>query len=289
MRELAPDVLAALRRTLTEPEGEPRRYAMLALLDAAIRLDVRLSTEDLAACNLTTFHSQVLFLASRDPGAHTKLLESLRENPWGPQRTAADNLLAVGAPDRAVELLLPEARVHLHVRVSDPGGYLKPERHTAGAGCGRERVPEHFPPTAFYRLVDGPAKGAEVFADGPQPIAVDRTVHTQRKISTSSGFYSFDASQHALDLLRWISGDRAQESPLAAEIGVRHDWTNATGYVAKVGEEIRTRHDAWRKLVDALVARELLPAERVPTADPIEVEVEDLRKDQRVPLPELPR
>lgn len=89
--------------------------------------------------------------------------------------------------------------------------------------------------------------------------------------------------------MRWIAGDRAEESPLDAKVNVFHQWTNATDYHDKVGGEITSRHTAWRKLTDALVARELLPVERVPTADPIDIEIEDLRVNPSAPLPELPR
>lgn len=290
MRELAPDVLGALRRTLTQPRDEPAKFAIRALLDAAIRLGVRTSTEELAAIEtIDNFGAQVIVLASRNPAAHTKLLEEVRAHSWHERMIAADNLLAQSAPARAVELFMPEARVHIRVRVVDPGSEPELETSTISQGCGSMTVPKDFPPTVRYALVRGPEKDAEVFAPGPQPIAMRRSVNKEREFPVGSFVRPFDTSEHALGLLRWITGDRVKASPLAGKIRIDHEWTNATDYVATVGDDILTRRAAWRTLVDALVARELLPAERVPTADPIDVDIEDLRKDQSVSLPELPR
>ncbi len=292
VRELAPDVLAALRRTLTEPPSDELACTTRALLDAAIRLDVQLSTDDLTPLGRSReWDAQVLTLASREPAAHVKLLQDLHTlgEELPERRIAADNLLAIGAPDRAVELLLPDAHVRLLVGVHDDGWPGRTFGSRVGRACGNMEVPEGFPPTVLYTLVRGSMKDADSIADGPQPIRAYRQVHEKRKFGITRGVRPLDVNQHALDLLRWIAGDRVQESSLAAEIRIRHDWTNPADYVAKVSDEIRKRHEAWRKLVDALVARELLPAERVPKEDPIDIEVEDLRKDQRVPLPELPR
>ncbi len=61
--------------------------------------------------------------------------------------------------------------------------------------------------------------------------------------------------------------------------------------MSKVSDQIGTRRDAWRNLVDALVAREVLPKERVPAVAPIDIEIEidDQRADKSIQLPELPR
>lgn len=226
--ELAPDILAALRRAATEPHSESLKFLLHALLDAAIRLDARPTSEDLAAIErVGYFQSQLLLLASRDPFTHAKYLEDLRPMTAREARIATDNLLAVGAPTRAVVLLLLDARVHVLVRVHDEGLGVGGGGFTAGVACGRLKVPEGFPPTVFYELVPAPVKNAQMLAEGSQPIVARRIVHLVRTIRFSSGIERHDASQHALDLLRWIAEDRAAESPLAAEVVIDHTWTNA--------------------------------------------------------------
>src|SRR5205085_16684 len=185
---------------------------------------------------------------------------------------AADNLLAACVPARVVAQLLPEAKVRILVRVHEEGTDLDRQKGDRGVACGRLKVPKGFPPSVFYRLTRDSAKNGEMIADGPEPIAMIRKVDKGVSISFSTAIESFDESQHAISLLRWITGDRAKESQLAAEIRIDHVWTNESNYVSKVGEDVQLRRAAWRTLVDALVARELLPAERRPTADPIQVE-----------------
>lgn len=287
--ELAPDVLAALKRTLTEPQIDPHEFVLRALLDAAIRLDIRLSSEDLADIESRQFFtSQVLVLASRDPAIHVDLLEHVRRKSTDEVRIASDNLLAACAPARATALLLPEVAVKIVIRVYDDQSQLPVDSMTTGVGCGTMKVPRGFPSTVLYRLVSGTQKGAQMIADGPEPIAVVRTPHKSLRIRFSSARSRFNESAHALGLLRWITGDRAEDSPLTAEIRIDHPWTSGSNYVTKVGEDIQLRRAAWRTLLGALVARELLAVERVPTSDPITILVEDLRKDQSVPLPDLP-
>lgn len=289
-RELAPDVLAALRRTLTEPQVDPHKFVLGALLDAAIRLDLRLSPDDLADLeSRALFPSHVLVLASRDPAAHVDLLEYIRQKKGRESKIAADNLLAACAPARTAALLLPEAAIKILVRVYDDETQLLGEGRGWGIGCGTIKVPKGLPPTVRYELVRGTVKDAQLIADGPDPISVLRTCHTGPSIPFSGTTESLDESQHAIDLLRWITGDRAKEGLLAAEISIDHPWTNGSNYVAKVGEDVQLRRAAWRTLLAALVEREFISSKSIPAADPIQVEVEDLRKDQTVPLPELPR
>lgn len=289
VRELAPDVLAALRSTITSVEGNERKFALLSLLDAAIRLDVRPTVADLTSLSAIGFDAHVLVFTSRAPAEHLSVLELLHEKPSEIVQAAADNLIAASSPSRAVELLLPDARVGVLVRVKDPGQSPEETFKVRGVACGKSRAPNGFPPTVLYELVEGTTNGADVIANGPRPVGVRRAVYKLPWFSTSSAIFRLDRHEHALDLLRWIAGDRADTSTLASVVTIEHGWTNAEAYLTAVGPEIRSRHDAWSTLVDALVTVGALPSDRRPTEPPIDVEVEDVRTDRSVPLPELPR
>lgn len=290
VRELAPDVLAALRSTVTSVEGDERKFALRSILDAAIRLDVRPTVADLTSLSaIGSFDSQVLVLVSRAPAEHLPVLELLHEKSQWIGKVAADNMIAASAPARAVELLRPGARVRILVRVKDRNHGPDEKYVSFGSSCGSSRVPGGFPPTVLYELVDRPRPTVEVIANGPRPIGVRREVDTKRWIAMSAENTQFDWHEHSLDLLRWIAGDRADTSALSSHVTLEHGWTNADAYLAAVGPEIRSRHDAWSKLVDALVTVGALPNDRRPTEPPIDVEVEDVRSDRSIPLPELPR
>jgi hypothetical protein len=289
VRELAPDILAALQVTTAEPASDPRTAALGSLLDAAIRLEVRPAAIDLLAVfDTSRFSPQLLVLASRSPSLHVRLLEDLRAQRGELVRRAANNLLAAGAPTRAVELLLPDARIHIRVRVHD-GRAAEESRGWSAIACGTRRVPRGFPPTVRYGLTERTLPDPTVFADGPLPIAAQRSVHRGLDVPTGGTLNVRDEHDQELGLLRWIAGDRAREGALEAEILVEVMWTTATAYLAAVEPEIQARQAAWTQLVDALVARGLLAPEQRPAKAPIEVVVEDLRTDTSVPLPGLPR
>ena len=288
VRELAADVLDALLRVAENSQPEQWNFAALALLDAAIRLDARPNTSQLEALEATPFiRPQLLVLAAREPARHVELLRRFSAAERDECLLAADNLLAAGAPEVAVAQLLPQARVEITVEVVDKLEVRQMPSVALGIGCGSIHVPEGYPPMVLYDLVEGGPPDAIVFADGPRPIAARRTVRSERSVGIGGVSLWVDRAQHALDLLRWIGGDRKAASVLASEVAIRHAWSSRRAYVRDVGEQIRERRQAWAQLVDALVARRALSAERRPAKAPIEIVVQDRRSRPRGALPEF--
>lgn len=289
-RELVPDLVSALRRTLGARVDDATPFVLRAELDALIRLDARLSAEDLArVTQVGSVRTQALVLAARDTTLHANAIEAMRVGSRNEERIAIDNLLAAGVPARLVALLLPDARVRITVRVFDEGGGSGGGSHMSGTGCGSLKAPEGFPPTVIYSLRRGAAKDVPVFADGPQPIAYAREVHGEREFGVGGRSEGLDDAEHALRLLRWVAKDPDPKSFLAAQVDVRHAWKDRQHYINEVSVAIEARTKAWRALVDELVRRKLLDAKQVPAKDPIDVVVEDHRENQSVALPALVR
>lgn len=293
-RELVPDVVVAVRRTLAAPGDAARPFVLLALLDALIRLDAQLPAEDLAAlARLGTMRPQTLVLASRDPKRHAAALEAIRaeENQFVDEleRIATDNLLAVGAPARAVALLLPEVEIRIVVQVNDSEDISVSSNCSLSSACGRIDVPEGLPPTVLYELRRGAAKAPTLVADGAQPVTYLRTVRTERTFGSGVTRRPFDKADHALRLLRWIAKDVAEQSVLAASPKSWHRWQGPAPYLEEMATVLEPHRKAWRGLVDALVRGKWLTPEQVPASDPISVVVDDRRADKSIPLPTLDR
>ena len=288
-RELAGDVLAALRRTLAGPvvAGEP--FVLRAELDALIRLDARLTPEDLSQVSrVAGVRNQTLVLAARDPRLHAPMLETLRASAQSEDLVAIDNLLSAGAPARLVALLLPDVRMHVTVHVHDPNsGSGEGRGGGARIGCGSARVPAGFPPVVSYDLVLGTSADCTVFADGPQPVSYRRRVQTGETIGIGSRFCDVPASDHALGLLRWVVEDRSPTSLLEGKIRIVHTWQDPAHFVADIHAQLDERRTAWRELTGKLVAAHLLAPELGPIDPPIDVSVVDHRQDPSIPLPPL--
>lgn len=291
LRELGPEIVAAARRTISEARSAERELALRAELDALIRLDSRPLPEELGALAAEPLlWTHVLVLAARDPARHAATLEKLRPDLRLEERIAADNLLAAGAPARAVALLLPEARVRIVVKVVEPGsGSDGGGQFSCGTGCGTMRVPAGFPPTALYDLRLGAQEEGRIIADGPEPVSVVRLVRLEREFGFGHSSVAIDTSDHALRLLRWIALDRERESPLTARVVVRHIWRDRSTFLRAVEREIQAREQAWNALVERLVNAELMVGEQAPSRPPIEVAVEDRRLVRRAPLPWIGR
>lgn len=290
-RELVPDVVAALRRTLDAPRDAATPFVQLALLDALIRLEAQVPTEDLEAlARIQNVRAQTLVLASRDAKRHAAALEALHADVDHLERMATDCLLAGAEPARAVALLLPEVKVRIEVSVVDPGDFESESSSFASASaCGYITVPEGFPPTALYELRLGTAKDATLVADGPQPIAYRRTVRTERTFGGGSTVAPFDRAEHALRLLRYIAIRVAPQSLLSASSESTHEWQGPAAYLEELAKLQEPHRQAWHMLVAALVQGKLLTTQQVPAQAPIRVVVMDRRADQSIPLPTLPR
>lgn len=282
--------MVTLRRALSRPADLTRTFELRSELDALVRLDARLSSEDVATVSsIGSLRTQALVFASREPARHVEALVSMREGSRDKERVAIDNLIAAGAPRRAVELLLPAASIRVIVDVNDGNGGRSSGVRSSGIGCGSLRAPAGFPPVALYDLVEGGARNATLLADGPRPIGVSRQVRHEPEFGIGGTIEELDEAQHALQLLRWIARDEQGESLSSSNVRVRHAWVDVRTYVEAVEREIRPRERAWQALMDRLTRAGHLDTSRVPAKAPIELVVVDDRADRSVDLPKLDR
>lgn len=291
LASLVPLLSQTLARVLALPASKEQPFVLRSLLDALIRLDARVPPRDLRT--LAKFHAlftEALVLASRAPAENAELFESWYESARSTQWLAVANLLALAAPAKAVERLLPIARIDITVFVLDPGaGHGSGGGGGSGIGCGTMEAPEGFPPTVLYELEPVKELAFEICAPGPRPIAFVREVHTERSFGVGQSWPPVKRDDYALDLLRWIAGDRVTRSTLARRVEIDHVWKDNGRYVAQVRVPIERQYAAWDTLIEQLATRELLPSASPHPAAPIHITIDDQRSFPRVALPSLPQ
>lgn len=293
LASVVPALSQALTRVLALPLSKEQPFVLRSLVDALIRihgLDARVPPHELAA--LATSHAlftEALILASRAPAENASFFESAYDTTRSTNWIAVANLLALAAPAKAVERLLPIARIDVTVFVLDPGAsHGSGGGSGSGIGCGTLEAPEGFPPTVLYELEPVSELALDLCAPGPRPIAFVREVHTERRFGIGQSLPPLVRDEYALDLLRWIAGDRVTRSTLKRRVEIDHVWKDRERYLAELRGPIERQYSAWRELVDRLAARELLQPDSRKSAVPIHVRIEDQRSFPRVTLPELP-
>jgi hypothetical protein len=289
LASLAPLVATTLTRVVALPKSNEKPFVLRALLDALIRLDGRARPADLAAlAGAYPLFSQALVLVGRAPSENVAFLERWYGETRNTHWVAVANLLASAAPAKACERLLPEARIEIQFVVHDADTYRGRSRSsTNGIGCGSMDAPDGFPPTVLYELEPASDRFRNVVAPGPRPIAYVREVHAEKSFGVGQTQKPVERVEYAIELLRWIAGDRATSSKLAHRITIDVPWTDGQRYVARVEAELQLRRKLWSQMLARLASLELVSPELARAAAPIQVEIDDQRAEPRVELPQV--
>lgn len=286
------DCAPAVRKALAHRpwrDASSDRCATLALLDALIQTDAVVPAEELAP-HLDEGAPTILLMArepeqNREPllRRFTALLGTCRASPeW----IACGNLLAA-MRDPAFVLALLRSPSQCLLTVCDPGDEPGPIYWGSGRSCYRFDVPKDFPPIARYELDIEGSRGAVVVAPGPQPVYSGRSFYRPSGLHGSS-FHAYQVYRSAR--CGWLEQmlDEASQ-PLVAAIDRPRTivWRNDELFRKELD---RCRHDyetSWRALVAACGAKKLVALD--PALEPLpalRMVGLDMRKDQKVPLPD---
>lgn len=334
-RHAREEELASLTAALAErargwrrdPWSDAERFALRAVLDALLYLDGRLPTAELVAIaeRYADLHPELVLLAARDARANTALFERVISCGDGGEWLAAVDVLATTAPERLAPKLVALTKITVHVDVHDASA--PPAELSSIVSCydGREPAPAGFPPLSIYDLnprirpaSDTDPDASNVLARGPFPTTWKRTESNELVLArcehedvllapNESPSHAMRPrtprttdekhTNHALEALRWITGDRAENATaastakhprrLAADIFVDRAWSDAATYLARTSAELDALRGAWSDLLGALRAHGAIAEAALTTPAPIAIEVRDRRSDRSVPLPDL--
>lgn len=286
------EAVPALQRILDAPPATADRDRLAltdAVLDALIQLHAHLPAP-LVLPHVALRPVQTLVLLTvatdRDP-ALMHLLTTTSGWRW---YSAANVLLQDKDPGLAPHLLAT-LTLRVTVTVFDGERTLGPGR--AGSIPGGEHSVENppgYPPHARYDFDMTPNPGVVVLAPGP------RTVYYSRKITTDipDTFHDLaiapapnDADRIAYLQAMLGPGD---ETRLQADTSVPVRWSTSDALVRQVEDSRREIERRYQAMLGVLVrAGRLTRDEAAALPSPIDVRLEDQRKDKSVPLPSIRR
>lgn len=284
-----------LREALRDlPQGEHRKYAAQALMDALIVHGSKASAEDLAPFRKGLNEGASLVLASKDPAAHREFLMKMhratktgRFSRW----LVSGNLLAEAKDREFGRYLIAQLSYELKVNVCEKGepvGFGVGGAFGGRFGDGRFVTPLGFPPTVTYRVVTRPKVGDVLFSRGGRNAYYRRQVHHQRKVGSGVGEY-IELRGRQQRRVDWLA---AMLDTSFGRLPVEHSelvtWTDAKALLAEVEKaraSIASRHD---RIVDrAVKAGWLKESERSDFGADVRVALRDQRKNRKPALPDV--
>ena len=189
--------LMVSERIDTAPWSPPVDFA----LDALIQLNARLAPELLGRIAAKRPAEALVLLAREEDAGDTVLLDILsreRGDAW----FAAANLLLPRKPPGIAARLLAGLRVQTWLTISDDG--LTSSGGGGGSiGCGITGSALGMPPWPSYTFTSERASDDVLFADGPQPVSIRRTVQPAGEPPYRGG--SFSGGPDGDDRLRYLA------------------------------------------------------------------------------------
>jgi hypothetical protein len=267
-----------LRRLLAWGDDRVKEQA----LDALIRLKAKVTTEDLSPIP-PPLRNQVIILAIRNMNS-SMLTSLLAENPQHDAAWVALNegLIQAEATGTYWQNLLREWTIHVMIYVVDPGRTPVLDSQTAGGRCGDSLGQQRsgFPPRATYGLFINPEPGDTVLLTRP------KTVYYRRASNAAGCDIQIDRNDYRGDFI--VFGANVYPS---AKTHYRYDiaWTDDQSYTAGVDRLRKNVLADYRRVLDGMVKRGLIPSEDSALRPHILVGITDQRSNKAHYLPATPR
>ena len=285
VRDAVPDLQAILDAGVPA-SGDREGWALLDIaLDSLIQLKARVPASLLTRyARVRPVQSHILLSSATD---RVPVLLGLLNDAKGLEWYAAANILLEDkAPGLAMHLL-KNIRLRLTISVSEGGdrGTFGPDGMSSGVGDGIGQSPKGFPPHAAYRFERAARPGFVALVHGPRAVFYSRNVYTTFQYPVSQlhdGGPSDDdrvAYLHAM-VDPFSRSSRAHTQEVAS-------WTSPAALLEKVAEFRRLTEGRFVDLRARVEAAYRIPPDS--SRVPLEVQLIDLRKDQSVPLPAVPR
>jgi hypothetical protein len=152
-------------------------------------------------------------------------------------------------------------------------------------------VPDGFPPTAVYKLIENAEHGAIVASPGLHTIYYERRV-AQPGVSGQIGVGSVDRHEdrdrYRLEYLAALLNSKAQDLKIEPQRSQSIFWQGPKEYQRRVAEIRQQTHERYQQLIKRLFENNLLSdSEANSLAPTLVIKVNDLRTNSSVPLPEI--
>jgi hypothetical protein len=291
LKEFAPALIELLNPNPIGPEWETA-FLYSAVLDSLIRLRVSAPSDSLMPL-YKRFPDETLIILARSPSENGEALLSIAEQPgrevcW----VAACNLLAESRAPGFAAFLLKSVKIKVEIAVFERGNVGYGGGIGGGwSGCGVFQVPDGFPPTARYQLIQEPIRDTVVVAPGAHPVFYERQViepgvTNQRGMSVAD--HSVQRDLYCLEYLAALLGQSASELELRETYSKSIAWSGIERYKVDVisFRELVIGH--FERLKKQCIERNLLSEAEAEALRPnLIITVMDMRENKTPPLPEI--
>jgi len=291
LKEFAPALIELLNPNQRAPEWETD-FVYRAVLDSLIRLRISAPTDRLMPF-YKSFPYETLIILARSPSENGEALLSIAEQPestvcW----VAACNLLAESKAPGFATFLLKSVKIKVEVAVSEKGYDPYGSGVSGGSvACGVFQVPDSFPPTARYQLIQEPERDAVVVAPGPHPVFYERKViepdvTNQRWMSHAD--HSVQRDRYCIEYLAALLGQSADELGLRETYSKFIAWSGIERYKVDVISFRELVIGNFERLKKRCIERNLLSESEAEALRPnLIITVRDLRENKTPRLPEI--
>jgi hypothetical protein len=280
-------------RQLLDHMSEYGENEIRSVLDAEIRLGTKLPPE-IVKMIYVRYPVEATLLFSRSPGEYADIILPLFEKEQIRIRWLAlgDLLSEAKSPGFAKLLMRQMQLIDLTVSVVDPhwggGGY--------GGSCGHGglevKVPEDFPPVAFYELSDRPERGSLVLAPRPRPVyALRKLIAPGERASVDNGKcvilpQSADPVPYRQEFLSSMLDVYLGEIKFDTRIDV--EWSNSKQFSKKVETYCQNILNKYERLKSLLLDKKLIsPSDAKAMEAHLFLRFADFRKNKTHPIPEI--
>jgi hypothetical protein len=183
----------------------------------------------------------------------------------------------------AIERLLRDLRVRIHVSVSDNSVSGAGGAGGGGViGCGGPGHRPNFPPVYWNVLNNQGTRGDILLAPGPHPIYYRRTQ------SPSRSFSMIDRDEYRIEYMAHLLSSAPERLPLKAQDYFAVQWQGSDHFLAIIAEARSKAQLAFQAVIRQLHDRKLVSARQTEGMKiGITWEIRDIREDRSTPLPAI--
>lgn len=269
--------------------GDNGSFLHRATFDALIQLNAVVKAEKLLP-QYERFPNQVLILLAIDPVGNEQSYLSLMDMMQTDERwLSLCNLLVRLRSKGLASRLLRELKIKPSILVADDllsgwgsGG------SNGGCGHGSLTLPQGFPPFVSYELTQAEKSGAVVFVVGPHTIFYERLEY-QTEYDQGGFRHCFrlgNRNPFRVEYLAELLKATTSQVNFSSEPSFRIVWKGALPYQREIRRIRNEVKQSYNQLLEKLIAEELLTQSEADALAPhIELQINDIRKDQSVALP----
>jgi hypothetical protein len=297
LESAVPELRGLLHSLAGVKDGHPHRkvaqlehYVVYAALDALIRLDAKVPSDELLALPGRFKTHALLLMVGELEENQAALVDLISSSPTARECwTGVCNLLVPLKTPGLSAFLLKGLHLKVELTVVDPGKFGGGAGRGMAFGDGSFSVPAGFPPVTLYVLEEKQRKGNILIADGKHPIYCRRrVVQPGSTAGTGSNSSNHESNEYRMEFLAQLAGVEVEELGFKPRRSDTIEWTGAAVFKTDVSAIRTIARKDFENFAAFFQSQGLLSPEEMHVLRPaIEFNVHDLREDQSEELPEI--